>query len=636
VLIVFDVVCAIAVFVGIRALAARLLAMRIGALGAGLAAVLAIAGGTGGQNLVGEGSKGGLMPYLVFAGLSLLITMAVVAAVGLLSGPAVTPNRVMGGIPHPLRHVRARSERASRYLGLLWLGARYGLGPLSGLRRPKGQQDIGVALRDALLGAGGIFIKFGQLLSARSDLVPAAIAIELSSLQEDVPALPTAAIRALIEHELGQPVQRVFAEFDDLPIAAASIAQVHRAVLHSGEQVAVKAQRPGIEQLVARDLDILLHLADSLEVRAGWARRLGSVALAEGFARNVSDELDFRIEARNIISLSESTLRVPRVYRDLSTRRLLVEEWIDGRSVRAAAGILDKFDRGKLARILLGGLLDQVLRIGVFHTDPHAGNVMITDSGEVVLLDMGSVGRLDRGQRLALTQALVAIASGRSGQLCDALLDLAGGSAEVDADGLERALDRFLSRTLAAGAEPGAQTLNDMLGVVVEFGLAFDPQLAGVFRALATLDGTLRLIDPSFNVIDEARRYASDSHLGFPAPGELGRGFVGDLLEMLPALRRLPRRIDRITGALERGQFSLRLRALGDPRDVAVVGRYANRFLLVFASASIGLVSVLLLGVAGGPRVLGTPLDVLLGYLGLAGATILGLRVIAAITREGS
>jgi ubiquinone biosynthesis protein len=179
------------------------------------------------------------------------------------------------------------------------------------------------------------------------------------------------------------------------------------------------------------------------------------------------------------------------------------------------------------------------------------------------------------------------------------------------------------------------QTLSDMLDVVVQFGLTLDPQLAGVFRALATLDGTLRLIDPSFNMVLEARRYASEAHLGLPSPTQVRGDVAGDLLEMLPALRKLPRRVDRISRALERGDFSLRLRTLADPGDVAVIGRFVNRLVLAFVSASIGLVSVLLLGVGGGPVVFGMRLDLLLGYLGLAGATALGLRVIVAVTRDG-
>jgi ubiquinone biosynthesis protein len=633
----FDTIWAVVVFLGVRALAARLLAVRIGFTTSVLTAVLAIAAGVGLQRAVASGRSSGLTPYVAFAVLTLLVTMVVVTIAGLLTGPAVDPRRAMSRTPHPLRRLRMRLARMQRYLSLLWLGARYGLGPLSGLRRWHSQQDMGVALRDALQEAGGIFIKFGQLLSARSDLVPAAIAIELSSLQDDVKPLPSATVLDIVAAELDRPVSDVFKYFDEAPLAAASIAQVHRAELATGEQVVVKVQRPGIDQLVERDVDILLRLSHALETRADWARRLGSAALAEAFARNLAEELDFRIEARNIAAVAAcgGTIQVPRVHRHLTTRRVLVEDWIDGVNLRNAGNILDSTDRSTLARSLLDGLLDQVFKFGIFHADPHAGNVLLTPAGGLVMLDFGSVGRLDRAQQIALAQVLAAIAWGRPALLCDALLELAASSSPVDADGLERALARFLSQTLAAGAEPGINVLNDMLDIIMRFGLTLDPQLAGVFRALATLDGTVRLIDPAFNVIDEGRRYANTTHLGIPRPKDLRQDALDDLIEILPAARRLPRRLDRITVALERGEFAIRIRPLADARDVAVIGRLTNRFLLAFFSASIGLVSVLLLAVGSGPRILDTRLDVLLGYLGLICATILGLRVIAAVTRDG-
>jgi ubiquinone biosynthesis protein len=639
VVIAFDVLWAMVMFIAVRSLASRLLGVGIGVLGAGLAAGFAIAAGAGVQAAfddgAGHGSIHDAVPYLVFGGLSLLITMAVVAAVGLLSGPSVTPIRAVSVISHPLRNLRARVDRMSRYVGLLWLGARYGLGPVSGLRRHRDHQQVGVALRGALQDAGGIFIKFGQLLSARTDLVPAAIANELSSLQDHVPALPTETITMLVETELGRPLRSLLTDFDATPLAAASIAQVHQARLPTGERVIVKAQRPDIERLIARDLDILQHLASSLEDRATWARRLGSVSLANGFARNLSEELDFRIEARNARAISDGPIRVPHVYPSLTTQRVLVEEWIDGRPLRAATALLEQDDRTKLARCLLDGMLEQIFRIGVFHADPHAGNVLITDTCELVLLDFGSVGRLNSAQRLALTQALVGLTTGRATTLTDALLDLADGHADVDVERLERALERFLSRTLAVGAQLGVQTLNDLLDVAMRCGLRLDPQLAGVFRALATLDGTLRQVDPTFNLITETGRYVSASHLiGLPRPADVGADIAGDLMEMLPALRKLPRRIDKIARALEHGDFSVRLRPPADHHDTSIVGRYVNRLVLAFVSASIGLVSALLLGVGQGPHMLGTRLDIALGYLGLSCATVLGLRVISDITRD--
>jgi ubiquinone biosynthesis protein len=633
----FDLFWALAVFFGLRALAARLLAVRIGPVASVACGCLGVGAGLGLQRALVEDSSPGLAPYVTFAALSLLATMAVVAVVGLVSRPrAREPFGTSSGLPHPLRGARMRLARTHRYLSIVWLGARYGLGPLSGIRRVRSGQEMGAALRDALQDAGGIFVKFGQMLSARTDLVPATIAFELSSLQDDVRPLAAELVLGIIAAELDRPVAELFAEFDERPLAAASIAQVHRARLPSGEQVVVKVQRPEIERLVERDLDILLRVARAMEVRSDWARQVGSVTLAEGFAHNLTEELDFRIEAQNIATIAASggALKIPVVYRQLTTRRVLVEEWIQGDSLRQAQPSLSENEQQGLARSLFAGILGQIFGSGVFHADPHAGNVLLDTNRSLVLLDFGSVGRLDAMQRAALAQAFSAIAQRRPAPLRDAFVDLSGPSEAIDLDGLERSLARFLAQRCAPGMEPGAEILNDLLGLVVRFGLALDPQLAGVFRALATLEGTLRLINPAFNILDEARHYAQAEKLGIPRPEDLRGQVMEDLVELMSALRKIPSRLDRISGALERGELSLRIRPFADQRDRNLIVSLANRFILAFFSASVGAVSVLLLRLRGGPLVFETRLDVLVGYIGLAAATVLGLRVVVAVTRD--
>jgi ubiquinone biosynthesis protein len=227
---------------------------------------------------------------------------------------------------------------------------------------------------------GGLtFVKLGQVLSTRADLPPPVFVDELSRLQDQVaPADPAAVERELAE-ELGRPVAEVFAEFDREPMASASIAQVYRARLHSGEDVVVKVRRPGVAKVVERDLDIVARVAASLDLRARWARSLGVVELAEGFAAALTEELDFRVEARNISAVSAAytgtAVSLPAVFPELSSERVLVMRRLDGAPVRDAIGAVDDERRGALARALLDCVLRQVLLHGVFHADPHPGPV---------------------------------------------------------------------------------------------------------------------------------------------------------------------------------------------------------------------------------------------------------------------
>ncbi len=417
---------------------------------------------------------------------------------------------------------------------------------------------------------------------------------------------------------------------------------MHRARLRTGEEVVVKVMRPGVEELVERDLEIILRLARRLEERADWARRIAALALARGFADNLAEELDFRIEARNMSTVAalvgaDGGVKIPAVHRALSTRRVLTEEWIEGTSLRQAVPLLEEgeAERAQLARTLLDCLLRQIFELGIFHADPHPGNVLLCRDRTLALLDFGSVGRLDVLQQAALGQALLAIARRRPALLAGALLDLSRAEDVVDVDAFERALAQFLAQHLGPGMNPGAEILNDLLALIVRFGLAFDPQLAGVFRALATLEGTLRTIDPEFSSINEAKRYAVERRLGRPTPGSLGEMAMDDMVELLPALRRIPRRLDRLGEAAERGELTLRVRLFADQRDVDTVTRIANRVILAFFSGSVGLVSVLLVRTPSGPIVLGqTTVYELIGYLGLTAATILGLRILVAVSRD--
>jgi ubiquinone biosynthesis protein len=583
---------------------------------------------------------------------SLLATMAAVGLFELASRPGQFTGVVAWvlRLPRAMGAARARLRRSRRLAQILGIAARSGLGaqlagrgdgPLNeqGLpaARPRG---VGKALRPTLEDAGGAFVKLGQFLSTRPDLVPEEITAELAGLQDDVSPEPQERIDAVLGEDLGSSRHEIFQEFDPEPVAAASIAQVHRARLATGESVAVKVQRPGVRALVERDLDILRSITAAAEERAPWAKDMGAVELADGFSAALLEELDFGIEARNIASVSrsleanDSIIRIPRVYESLSTSRVLVLEWMEGVPLRAADTLIAEsdLDRTALARALLRGMLRQIILHGVFHADPHPGNVLVRANGTLALIDFGSVGRLDSLQQSALARLLLSVAQKDPRHMRDALLDIAEVPSSTDEDRLERALGQFVVQRLGDEAKPDAALFRDLFNLLLTFGLSFPPAIAGVFRALVTIDGTLRLLDPRLNLIDEAKAEASEWIGDLMVPGDLSEALAAEALSLVPVLRRLPRRVDRIAGAMERGELAVNVRLFADDRDARFINRAVNRTLLTVIAATLGFVSTQLLNIAGGPTL--TPslsLMQALGYLGLGISVVLFLRAFVAI-----
>ncbi len=607
-------------------------------LGVHVGAVRMLVAGTIGYTvaaLVSSTMDSGVAPLVllsVLVGISLLVTMAC-----LLTAEAIVPSG-----SRPLRDTRRRLARARRYSQISAIAVRHGLGPyLRGrTRAAEGRGRLAGSLRLALEEGGVTFVKLGQLLSTRPDLLPADVIDELEQLQERAAPAPWEEVEAEVA-----PLRDAFAAFDPEPLAAASIGQVHAARLRSGEDVVVKVQRPGIEPVVERDLDIVLRLAESIEVRrrrglaphatiaADQAAGLNAVELAHGFAAAIREELDFRVEARNLAAVraaaerhDEDRVRLPALYEALSGRRVLVMERLDGVPVAASGTDAD----AERARSLLAFVLRQIMVDGVFHADPHPGNVLLLADGRLGLLDFGSVGRLDPTVRDALAQLLVAIERGDPEELADALLQLAQRPDEVDEQRLARAVGRFMARHLATGAAPSAAMFGDLFALVAEHGLTVPPEAAAAFRALATLEGTLRRIDPGFDMVAEARAIAR-GQLDARAVGGAARD---DLLAALAVVRRLPRRLDRISAALEHGRMNVNVRLLADERDRRVITALLHQVLLAFLGATTGLMGALLLGAGGGPVVAqGVTLFQLLGYNLLVVSLLLVLRVLFVLFR---
>jgi len=574
---------------------------------------------------------------------ALIATMLIAVLMELLSRPgrfAAMEDRLRNSpVPHPWRALRQRLAHTRRYITISRIAARHGLSAyLTGRRAAQPDtQPLARNIRQALEEAGGMFVKLGQVLSTRADLLPPDVIAELSRLQDQVPPASPGPVEAMLTEELGAPAAEYFTSFDPQPIAAASIAQVHRAQLATGEQVVVKVQRPGVRALVEGDLDILLRLASTLHARASWAREFGVLDMADGFAVALREELDFRIEARNIAAVAAGgpgQIQIPAVHS--ASRRVLVLERLDGVNVRDADGRLAGRDRLALARGLLTTMLRQVMIEGTFHADPHPGNVLVLRDGRLALIDFGSVGRLDPLQQAALRRLLLAVARRNATELHDALLDLAQVRRPADDDLLEHTLAQFIAQHLGPGVLPDASMFNALFRLLVNFGLVFPPVIGGVFRAMMTLEGTLDMLSPGFDLIAETRNLAS-SWLGqMLTPTSLREAATDEALGLLPVLRRLPRRLDRITTSLEHGSLSTRIRVLADESDRRFLSALAGRAILAFVGATLGIMSVMLIGTRSGPAFFpGTSLLHLLGYIGLFFSTVLILRVVIATSRDG-
>jgi ubiquinone biosynthesis protein len=327
----------------------------------------------------------------------------------------------------------------------------------------------------------------------------------------------------------------------------------------------------------------------------------------------------------------------PAPHEPLCTTRVLVMQRLHGRPLLAAGAQIaaDRLDRAELARTLLDTLLEQIMLSGVFHADPHPGNVLLLTDGRLGLLDFGSVGRLDPGLRQALQRMLVAVDRADPAGVADALLDAVGRPDEVDTERLERALGQFMARHLGPGVPPGVRMFADLFTLVSRHGIAIPAELAAVFRALSTLEGGLTEVSPGFDMVGEARAFASRQFGEQLRPEAIRRAAADELTMLLPMLRRLPRRVERIVAAAEHGRLSINVRLLADSRDRHHITGLLHQFLLTILAATAGIMAVLLLGLPGGPQVTAdVSLYQIIGYNLLAIAAIMALRVMILIFRN--
>lgn len=591
----------------------------------------------------GENFARNLFLFTLFGAMAAAVWIEFLARPGMI----VRAQTGLQSIPHPIRAARLRSRQVRRYAEISRIAMRNGLGPSLGLGRSgsagadDGRPPTVRRLRLALEECGGMFVKLGQVMSTRSDLISPEAAAELALLQDDVRPSDREGVQDLLESELDAGWNDVFSVFDWQPVAAASIGQVYKARLPDGSPVIVKVQRPGVGETVQVDLSVLEELGRVAESRTSWGSEYHVKDLVEEFGSRLREELDYRIEARNARTIGSSLppgsrMYVPYVYEDLTTPRVLVMEWLDGVDVRRVAWADARpSDRTKIADQLFKTFLEQMMQHGVFHADPHPGNVMLLTDGRLALIDFGATGRLDPVQQAALRDMMAGVTRRDPDAVAQAVLQVGRLRRGVDVGDFERALSRFMAQYLAPGARTDAAMLNAMLRLFFEFGITLPAEWSTFFRALIVLEGTLTTIAPNYSVIDAAESIAGQWVRSQVTPGSVQQAVRDEILRTVPMLRRLPRHVDRAFSMLERDGLRVRVSHFADDHDERVVTKLVNRMVLAFVSGTIALASVGLIAIEGGPEFSGnTSLLRVLGYFGLFCATVLAMRVIVSVLRD--
>lgn len=588
---------------------------------------------------------GSVFPAVWISLLGMVIAI-LIGMVFLVIAEALVPSNTIPGPVYMVRAGRQWMQRTRRYAQISWILLKHGvsIGSLGGnraqMRSAQGREFMAGKVRDALNQSGVTFIKLGQILSTRRDLLPPEFIDAFSTLQTRARPLPWPEIHQAITANLqGKEIDQVFASVDHEPLASASIAQVHSARLVTGEDVVIKIRRPGIRHQVDQDLDIVDRMAMQLERSTSWGREMGARDLSAGFAANLREELDLTVEAQNMRIIAAASRpgdpHVPHAYTEISTAGMLVMERING-SPLGNVNLADvPGDRQQMADTLIEAVLHQMLVSGTFHTDPHPGNIMLLPDGRLTLLDFGSVGRIDGVTRKALVRLLLAWEFDDPISATDALLVMVNRPVNLNERQLERDMGSFMATYTVPGATIGASAVAELFGIVARNGLTMPPELAAALRTIGTIEGTLSWLVPGFNIISSARLFAEQYMKDLVRPTSLMEVVTGELVSLMPLLQRLPRRIDRITAAMEEGRLTMNVSALSNQRDVGVIRSLMQELLLTVLAAASGVMSVLLIGQESGPLLVpGMSVFQFMGYFLLVLAFILAMRVMIFVFRR--
>jgi ubiquinone biosynthesis protein len=487
---------------------------------------------------------------------------------------------------------------------------------------------------------GPTFVKLGQILSTRPDLIPLEYLHELAKLQDKVPPFPYDDARAIIKSETGSFPEEIFSSFDKTPLAAASLGQVHKAMLKDTEEaVAIKVQRPDIQKTIEVDLEIMLHLASLAERNVEELQVHHPTKIVDEFARSMEDETDYTVEAAHIERfarqfLDEQTIYVPKVFREWTTKRILTMEYIEG--IKAS-----DFDRLKqegydLKEIADRGaklIMKQIFVHGFYHADPHPGNIFILPNAIICFLDFGMMGRISEQEREDFTDLVGMILSKDEKKTVDALLKVSNFTQEPDREELERDMgeffDQFLYLTLKE-LEVG-KMLQCVLEILTRNGMSLKPGLFLMLKALVTAEGLGRSLDPDFQILRQAEPFIEDIQASRYTPKRIARNLMDSGSEFYQLLRVIPGEFREVLKKAKESKLGIEIEHRGLDRTMLELGKISDRIVsaIVLASLIVGSSIVTLSNIP--PKWRGIPL---IGVGGFLVAAVMGFWLLGSILRR--
>jgi len=495
-------------------------------------------------------------------------------------------------------------------------------------------------LRMALEELGPTFVKIGQFLSTRPDLVPADWIPELEQLQSGVAPIPSEVARSIIEAELGHPVEDVFASFEDEPIAAASISQVHRATLPDNQVVAIKVQRPGIAALIDADLHIMLSLARLAERHLDQARLVNVTGIVREFSVNIRKEINFTQEASNLRRVArnfggDTTIHVPAIHDELCTRRVMVMEYIEGINISRIDKLrAEGYDLHVIAQRGVDIAFKSTFEHGFFHADPHPGNIFVLPGNVICLLDYGMMGSLPPRDRDSLARLAQSIVSLDEKTITRALLQIAKPEQRVDVDEMEGDVSNIAQEfaNLPLSEISLGDFLNRLFQLIRTHRLRFRPHLIWLLKAISTIENVARQLIPDYDMVEAAKPYATKLLKRRLSLAVQARELSSTAIDLFEFLKELPQDTREILHQLKEGRLKIELEHGGLEPAKRAIDRGTNRMVIAIIIAAILVGSSLVIHSGMKPVVADIPV---IGLIGFIFSVVFGLWLVLSILRSG-